>query len=169
MGSRREGRNGHNILSDDKFIHLHSLPSLVWTMSILLIRCLPIPLNLCNWVTHVSLEENRCRRQNMCLYCGNKGHYAKSCPLRQDLPVRKGALVSRTSPPLSTYEGQLLLANQSFPLSIFIDSWADKRIMDNGLAMQLSLDRVPLDKPIEASALDSCQPGRVAHRTQPVS
>ncbi|TWW79641.1 Retrotransposon-like protein 1 [Takifugu flavidus] len=63
---------------------------------------------------------------------------------------------------------KLLLADDSHTLATFIDSGSDGNIMDEGLAMQLGLERIPLNPPIPARALGGHLLGTVAHQTAPV-
>ena len=63
---------------------------------------------------------------------------------------------------------RLLLAGGSQTLATFIDSGADVSLIDDELARQLGIDRVPLPQPVPASALDGHLLGTVTHQTRPV-
>ena len=66
---------------------------------------------------------------------------------RTGSPVVQGVLVSRTvqpeMPSRSLFHGQFTVAGQTHTLAVFIDSGADASFMDNTLAAQLGIDRVP--------------------------
>lgn len=66
------------------------------------------------------------------------------------------------------FQVKLLLSDNSHTLATFIDSGSDGNIMDEGLAMQLGLERIPLTPPIPARALDGHLLGTVTHQTSPV-
>lgn len=68
--------------------------------------------------------------------------------------------------PLS--HARLLLPDSSQALAVFIDSGSDASIMDEELMLQLGIDRVPLSRPVPASALDGHLLGTVTHQTVPV-
>ena len=63
---------------------------------------------------------------------------------------------------------RLLLAGGTHTLSLFIDSGSDVSLIDDDLAQQLNIDRVPLPQPAPASALDGHVLGTVTHQTRPV-
>lgn len=63
------------------------------------------------------------------------------------------------------FQAKLLLSDDSLTLATFIDSSSNGNIMDEGLAMQLRLERIPLNLPIPARALDGHLLGTVAHQT----
>lgn len=65
------------------------------------------------------------------------------------------------------FQVKLLLPDDSHTLATFFDSGFDSNIMDEGLAMQLGLDRIPLDPPIPAQALDGHLLETVNHQTAP--
>ncbi|KAI3351085.1 hypothetical protein L3Q82_005650 [Scortum barcoo] len=89
--------------------------------------------------TRLSPEERACRRQgNLCLYCGQAGHFISRCPAKgTDSPVERGSN----------------------------DSGADVSLIDEELALQLGITRIPLSKAISASALDGHLLGTVTHQT----
>ena len=58
---------------------------------------------------------------------------------------------------------------QAFPLTILLDSGADKSFIDREVVHQLGIDTVPLDSPIETQALDRRSLARVERRTVPVN
>ena len=91
---------------------------------------------------------------------------------RQGSAVMGNILVSQTprffpaQRPLS--HARLLLPDSSQALVVFIDSGSDASIMDEELMLQLGIDRVPLSRPVPASALDGHLLGTVTHQTVPV-
>ncbi len=64
--------------------------------------------------------------------------------------------------------GRLLLPGGSHTLAVFIDSGADVSIINEELAWQLEIERVPLPQPVPANALDGHLLGTVTHQTIPV-
>ncbi len=64
--------------------------------------------------------------------------------------------------------GRLLLPGGSHTLAVFIDSGADVSIINEELAWQLEIERVPLPQPVPANALDGLLLGTVTHQTIPV-
>ena len=65
------------------------------------------------------------------------------------------------------FQVKLLLPGGAHTLPTFIDSGADANIMTESLALQLGLERIPLDTPIPAKALDGHLLGTVTHQTSP--
>ncbi|KAI3362598.1 hypothetical protein L3Q82_001690 [Scortum barcoo] len=64
---------------------------------------------------------------------------------------------------------KLLLHSGSHTLATtFIDSGADVSLIDEELALQLGITRIPLSKAISASALDGHLLGTVTHQTEPI-
>ena len=57
---------------------------------------------------------------------------------------------------------------QSFDCSALLDSGADENFLDDTIAKQLDLPSISLDKPLEASALDSTLLANITERTVPV-
>ncbi|TWW75360.1 hypothetical protein D4764_13G0000220 [Takifugu flavidus] len=121
--------------------------------------------------------EERQRRQmgNLSMYCRQVWTFYLSLSVkRQSSPVNEEVLVSHVGVKSSSqikrpvFLAKLLLADDSHTLATFIDSGSDGNIMDKGLAMQLGLERIPLNPPIPARALDGHLLGTVAHQTAPV-
>lgn len=63
---------------------------------------------------------------------------------------------------------QLKHTHSPHTLAILIDSGADACIIDEELALQLGLERVPLHHPVLARGLDGHKMGTIIHQTSPV-
>jgi len=70
--------------------------------------------------------------------------------------------------PSSSFIRALLHTELLLPEGPFLDTGADTSFMDEGLAIQLRIDRVPLSQSVPASALDCRILGTVTHQTVPV-
>ena len=66
------------------------------------------------------------------------------------------------------FHARLLLSDGSHAFATFIDSGADANIIDEELALQLGIERIPLPHPVPASALDGHLLGTVFYQTIPV-
>ena len=71
-------------------------------------------------------------------------------------------------PQRALLQARLLLPDGPHTMATFIDSGADACIIDEELALQLGLGRVPLPQPVPARALDGHILGNVTHQTSPV-
>ena len=71
-------------------------------------------------------------------------------------------------PQRALLQARLLLPDGPHTMATFIDSGADACIIDEELAHQLGLGRVPLPQPVPARALDGHILGNVTHQTSPV-
>ena len=87
-------------------------------------------------------------------------------PIEGELLVSHTSNLSPDSPPLC--QARLLLSKGSHTLAIFIDSGSDINIIDEELARQLNIQRVPLPHPSPACALDGHLVGTVTHQTTPL-
>uniref|UniRef100_A0A674PJ94 Uncharacterized protein n=1 Tax=Takifugu rubripes TaxID=31033 RepID=A0A674PJ94_TAKRU len=117
-------------------------------------------------------ERERRRQGNLCLYCGQAGHFVSHCPVKgEGSAVDRGGLLSRTQDsapcPRPLFHVWLLLAGGSHTLATFIDSGAVS-LIDEELTVQLGIDRVPLPHSVPASALDGHLLGTVTHQTTPI-
>ncbi|TWW59253.1 Retrotransposon-derived protein PEG10 [Takifugu flavidus] len=118
-------------------------------------------------------RERRCQG-NLCLYCGQAGHFVSRCPVKgEGSTVNGGVLLSRTQdsapcPRPLFHCFRLLLAGGSHTLTTFIDSGADVSLIDEELAVQLGIDQVPLLHSVPASALDGHLLGTITHQTTPI-
>ena len=122
--------------------------------------------------THLSPEERERRiLSRACLYCGQTGHFLSGCP---SCPGKGtwGILASRALDPSVSRPllcATLLWQDQTFPLTILLDSGADESFIDREVVHQLGIDTVPLDSPIETQALDGRSLARVERCTIPVN
>ncbi|TWW55636.1 Retrovirus-related Pol polyprotein from transposon opus [Takifugu flavidus] len=107
-------------------------------------------------------------RDQLCLYCGKRGHFIKACPVRPKgscSPVG-GVLVSRAVIPQPTEQHNRLFPatlswdKESIPVSVLIDSGADESLMDFSLARQAGVPLVPLDRSLSPHAIDGRSLGR---------
>ncbi|TKS65681.1 Methyltransferase-like protein 22 [Collichthys lucidus] len=62
----------------------------------------------------------------------------------------------------------LLLAEGSHTLATFIDSGSDVSLIDEDLAQQLGINRIPLPATVPVKALDGHLLGKVTHQTTPI-
>lgn len=86
--------------------------------------------------------------------------------MSEEVLVSHVAAKSSSSSLHPLFQVKLLLPGDSHTLATFIDS--DCNIMDEGLAMQLGLEKVPLNTPIPAKALDSHLLGTVTHQPREI-
>ena len=63
----------------------------------------------------------------------------------------------------------LVWRSQSLPLSALIDSGADESFIDRQVAIQMNIDLMPLDCPLQANALNGLPLARVDSKTVPVT
>ena len=90
-------------------------------------------------------------------------------PLKQEVGSMLVSHTSNLSPdsrPLC--QARLLLSEGSHTLAVFIDSGSDINIIDEELARQLNIQRVPLPHPSPACALNGQLVGTVTHQTTPL-
>jgi len=119
-------------------------------------------------------ERERRRQGNLCLYCGQAGHFVSRCPAKtRGSPVEGEILVSQTPTRSSLsqrprFQARLVLPGETHTLATFIDSGADVCLMDKELARQLGLGQIPLPRPVLASALDGHVLGTITHQTTPI-
>ncbi|XP_056911237.1 uncharacterized protein LOC130538040 [Takifugu flavidus] len=128
--------------------------------------------------SRLSRQEREQRlRDQLCLYCGNNGHFIKACPVRPKgscSPVG-GVLVSRAVIPQPTEQHNRLFPatlswdKESIPVSVLIDSGADESLMDFSLARQAGVPLVPLDRSLSPQAIDGRSLGNITHRTIPLT
>ncbi|XP_070406069.1 uncharacterized protein [Nothobranchius furzeri] len=122
---------------------------------------------------HLPPEERQRRfREGLCLYCGQPGHQVSDCPVNKKGPLRRFSLVSctsfsndiqRASPPV-----QLSTPEKTVELVVLIDSGADVNLMDAQFARQLNLEFLPLERPLQAVALNGHPLCSVSSGTPPV-
>uniref|UniRef100_A0A674NB00 CCHC-type domain-containing protein n=1 Tax=Takifugu rubripes TaxID=31033 RepID=A0A674NB00_TAKRU len=128
--------------------------------------------------SRLSRQEREQRlRDQLCLYCGNNGHFIQACPVRPKgscSPVG-GVLVSRAVIPQPTEQHNRLFPatlswdKESIPVSVLIDSGADESLMDFSLARQAGVPLVPLDRSLSPQAIDGRSLGNITHRTIPLT
>ncbi len=105
--------------------------------------------------------KERCYRleNQLCLYCGEAGHVAASCPaVRRHSPLKGERTVSVTGTQLPSggrceFQASLLVKGTVYQVGALIDSGAEGDFMDSGLARHLGLPSVSLADPILARTL----------------
>ncbi len=105
----------------------------------------------------LTVKERRYRLENqLCLYCGEAGHVAASCPaVRRHSPLKGEHTVSVTGTQLPSggrcvLQASLLVKGTVYQVGALIDSGAEGDFMDSGLARRLGLPSVSLADPILA-------------------
>ncbi len=109
-------------------------------------------------------------RAGECLYCGQTGHFLASCslrPKRGSSPVAVEVLVSKTSSsfPRMQFQATLCLGVETYSLLALVDSGADENFLDINLASQAGIPVEPLDRYMDADALDGRLLAGVTHKT----
>ncbi len=121
----------------------------------------------------LTVRERRYRLDNqLCLYCGEAGHVAASCPAaRRRSPLKGVRTVSVTSTQLPSggrceFQASLLFKETVNQVVALIDSGAEGDFMDVGLATRLGLPSVALAEPISARTLCGTLLTRITHATK---
>ncbi len=122
------------------------------------------------WLT---TRERRYRLDNqLCLYCGEAGHMAASCPAaKQRSPLKGERAVSVTGTQLpsggrSEFQASLLFKGTVYQVGALIYSGAKGDFMDSGQATRLGLPSVALAEPISARTLCGTLLTRITHATK---
>ncbi len=122
------------------------------------------------WLT---IRERRYRLDNqLCLYCGEAGHVAASCPAaRQRSLLKRARTVSVTGTQLPSggrceFQASLLFKGTVYQVAALIDLGAEGDFMDSGLTIHLGLPSVVLAEPISARTLCSTLLTRITHATK---
>ncbi len=121
----------------------------------------------------LTVKERRYRLDNqLCLYCGEAGHVAASCPaVRRHSPFKGERTVSVTGTQLPSggrceFQASLLVKETIYQVGALIDSGAEGDFMDSGLARRLGLPSVALADPILARTLCGTLLTRITHATK---
>ncbi len=121
----------------------------------------------------LTVKEWRYRLDNqLCLYCGEAGHVAASCPaVRRHSPFKGERTVSVTGTQLPSggrceFQASLLVKGAVYQVGALIDSRAEGDFMDSGLARRLVLPSVALADPILARTLCGTLFTRITHATK---
>ncbi len=121
----------------------------------------------------LTVKERRYRLDNqLCLYCGEAGHVAASCPaVRRHSPFKGERTVSVTGTQLPSggrceFQASLLVKGAVYQVGALIDSGAEGNFMDSGLARRLGLPSVALADPILARTLCGTLLTRITHATK---
>ncbi len=124
----------------------------------------------------ISAEERERRiRSRLCLYCGAKGHFAASCPLKgQSSPVDGGILASATvisSLPRSRTTISVVLRWAGITVNglALIDSGAEGSFIDERWAMEQGIPLLDLNDTTTVFALDGRALSTVRRSTCPLS
>ncbi len=122
------------------------------------------------WLT---VKERRyCLDNQLCLYCGEAGHVAASCPaVRRHSPFKGEPTVSVTGTQLPfggrcEFQASLLVKGTVYQVGALIDSGAEVDFMDSGLARRLGLPSMALADPILARTLCGTILTRITHVTK---
>ena len=83
--------------------------------------------------------------------------------------VYRSSCVPNYSNSRTLLKATLSWQNRSLPLSALVDSGADESFLDRRVARQLGVDLIPLDVPMEVSALNGLHLDRIEHKTAPMS
>ncbi len=118
--------------------------------------------------------KERCYRldNQLCLYCGEAGHVAASCPaVRRHSPLKGERTVSVTGTQLPSggrceFQASLLVKGTVYQVGALIDSGVESDFMDSGLARRLRLPSVALAYPILARTLCGSLLTRITHATK---
>ncbi len=121
----------------------------------------------------LTVKERRYRLDNqLCLYCGEAGHVAASCPaVRRYSPFKGERTVSVTGTQLPSggrceFQASLLFKGTIYQVGALIDSGAEGDFMDSGLARRLGLPSVALVDPILARTLCGTLLTKITHATK---
>ncbi len=121
----------------------------------------------------LTVKEQRYRLDNqLCLYCGEAGHVAASCPaVRRHSPFKGERTVSVNGTQLPSggrceFQASLLVKGAVYQVGALIDSGAEGDFMDSGLARRLGLPSVALADPILARTLCGTLLTRITHATK---
>lgn len=121
-----------------------------------------------------SKERHHRREQWLCMYCGEAGLFASSCSRKEQNSSLAGKVaVSSISSSGATVscplvQVRILLPTGAHTLATFIDSGADGNTMDENLAQQLGVTRVPLPQ-VFSQGPEWISLGTVTHRTSVAS
>ncbi len=121
----------------------------------------------------LTVKERRYRLDNqLCLYCGEAGHVAASCPaVRRHSPFKGELTVSVTGTQLPSggrceFQASLLVKGTIYQVGALINSGAEGDFMDSGLARRLGLPSVALADPILARTFCGTLLTRITHATK---
>ena len=112
----------------------------------------------------------------LCLYCGESGHYIRTCPTRpkrSSSPVGSMLVSSATVPqpkvsPNRLFPATLVWGKETLSVSALIDSGADENLMDVSLARQAGIPLVPLEHSLSPQAIDGHSLGTISYSTEPL-
>ncbi|KAJ8391288.1 hypothetical protein AAFF_G00090750 [Aldrovandia affinis] len=124
---------------------------------------------------HLSEAERQRRREGgLCLYCGGRGHFRSSCPVKDKRPSVKREVLTGASQ-LSTFRPQrpmlhvvLSWQGEQFPVQALIDSGADTNLICSTLVHRMGVPVSQLVTPLQTKTLTGTPLAVIEEITQPL-